>query len=323
MAVLSAKTKSHTLDASPETVHWGFFDASLKPTLVVESGDTVTISTVSGRPVDLPSPESGFVVPPVLTEIHARVKQGPVGHILTGPVAIRGAKAGQVLEVRVKSVEINCDWGYNVIFPLAGGLPDDFEEMRVIHFPLYRDRMVARLPWGLEIPLKPFFGIMAVAPPPIWRTVSSLPPRKNGGNIDNKELVAGSTIYLPIQADGALFSVGDGHAAQGDGEVCSAIEAGLTGTFELHLRDDMQLDWPLAETATHVITMAFHPDLDNCVVMALRDMVKVICLRTGLSREDAFSLCSIAADIRVTQIVNGNKGIHIMIEKKYLQSSKS
>ena len=283
MAVLSAKTKSYTLDASPETVHWGFFDASLKPTLVVESGDTVTISTVSGRPVDLPSPESGFVVPPVLTEIHARVKQGPVGHILTGPVAIWGAKAGQVLEVRVKSVEINCDWGYNVIFPLAGGLPDDFEEMRVIHFPLYRDRMVARLPWGLEIPqaVLRHHGSGTAA-----HLAHCLLPSaaKEWRKHRQQRTCCRSTIYLPIQADGALFSVGDGHAAQGDGEVCSAIEAGLTGTFELHLRDDMQLDWPLAETATHVITMAFHPDLDNCVVMALRDMVKVICLRTGLSR---------------------------------------
>jgi len=325
MAVLSAKTKSHTLDASPETVHWGFFDASLKPTLVVESGDTVTISTVSGRPVDLPSPESGFVVPPVLTEIHARVKQGPVGHILTGPVAIRGAKAGQVLEVRVKSVEINCDWGYNVIFPLAGGLPDDFEEMRVIHFPLYRDRMVARLPWGLEIPLKPFFGIMAVAPPAAWGMINSPPPRRNGGNMDNKELVAGTTLYLPIHTDGALFSCGDGHGVQGDGEVCiTAIETGLVGTFELIARSDMTpLEWPMAETPTHVMTMAFDPDLDDCVVIALRNMIKLICERTGISREDAYTLCSLAADLRVTQVVNGAKGIHVMLEKKLLQKGRS
>ncbi len=317
------RSRDHTLLATPDTVHWGYFDASLKPVLEIVSGDTVTISTLSGRPADLPTPEAGFDVPPALLAIHAHVKQGPVGHILTGPVAVRGAKAGQVLEVRIRSVELDYDWGYNVIFPLAGALPDDFEEGRVIHFPIDRDRLTAILPWGLEIPLRPFFGIMAVAPPPIWGAVSSLPPRKNGGNIDNKELVAGSTLYLPIWTDGALFSVGDGHAAQGDGEVCSAIETGLTGTFELHLRDDMRLDWPLAETPTHLITMAFHPDLDDCVVMALRDMVSLICARAGLSRADAFSLCSIAADIRVTQVVNGNKGVHVMIEKRNLGSAPS
>jgi acetamidase/formamidase len=324
MTTKQAAISHHHLAAGPETVHWGFFDAALRPVLTIDSGDTVTISTVSGRPIDLPKPESGFVVPAALSEIHARVKQGgPVGHILTGPVAVRGAKAGQVLEVRINSVELNCDWAYNVIFPLAGGLPDDFEELRIIHFPLDRDRMIGRMPWGLEVPLKPFFGIMAVAPPPIWGAVSSLPPRKNGGNIDNKELVAGSTLFLPIHTDGALFSVGDGHAAQGDGEVCSAIETGLTGAFELHLREDMHLERPFAETPTHVLTMAFHPDLDDCVVMALRDMVQLICSRTGLSREDAYSLCSITADIRVTQVVNGNKGIHVMLEKRNLVGPKT
>ena len=120
--------------------------------------------------------------------------------------------------------------------------------------------MVGRMSWGAEIPLKPFFGIMAVAPPKAWGPLSSQPPRKNGGNIDNKELVAGTTLYLPIHVDGALFSCGDGHGAQGDGEVCiNAIETGLIGTFELHVRSNMTLEWPMAETPTHVMTMAFRP----------------------------------------------------------------
>ena len=137
--------------------------------------------------------------------------------------------------------------------------------------------------------------------------------------MDNKELVAGTTLYLPIHIDGALFSCGDGHGAQGDGEVCiTAIETGLIGTFELHVRDDMTLEWPMAETPTHVMTMAFDPDLDDCVVIALRDMIKLICGRTGISREDAYTLCSLAADLRVTQVVNGTKGIHCMLEKKLL-----
>jgi len=312
---------THRLDAAPDTVHWGFFDAALKPLITVEPGDEVIISTVSGPAAAMPKADSGLKVPPALAAIHASVPQklnGP--HIMTGPVAVRGAKAGQVLEIRIKAIDLNYDWGYNAIRPLAGALPDDFETTRLIHIPLDRARMVARLPWGLELPLQPFFGVMAVAPPPAWGPVASPPPRRNGGNIDNKELVAGTTLYLPIHVDGALFSVGDGHGVQGDGEVCiTAIETGLIGTFELHVRGDMTLQWPLAETPTHIMTMAFDPDLDDAVVIALRDMIKLICARTGISREDAYTLCSLAADLRVTQVVNGAKGIHVMLAKAHLK----
>lgn len=314
---------SHRLDAGPNTVHWGYFDASLEPLITVDPGDVVVISTVSGSPAQMPAAGSGLAVPAALAAIHQAVPQklnGP--HILTGPVAVRGARPGQVLEIRIRSIALNYDWGYNVIRPLAGALPDDFEQARLIHIPLDRTRMVGRLPFGLELPLKPFFGIMGVAPPPAWGPVASPPPRRNGGNMDNKELVAGTTLYLPIHVDGALFSVGDGHGVQGDGEVCvTAIETGLVGTFELHLRSDMALEWPLAETPTHVITMAFDPDLDDASVIALREMIKLICARTGLSREDAYTLCSLAADLRVTQVVNGAKGIHVMLDKSLLAPS--
>ncbi len=312
--------RTHRLDAAPDTVHWGYFDAALQPQLTVDPGDTVVISTVSGSPAQMPPHGSGLAVPEALRAIHAGVTPklgGP--HILTGPVAVRGARAGQVLEVRIKAIELHYDWGYNAIRPLAGALPDDFAQPRLIHIPLDRARMVGKLPWGLELPLKPFFGIMATAPAPAWGALASPPPRRNGGNMDNKELVAGTTLYLPIHVDGALFSAGDGHGVQGDGEVCiTAIETGLVGTFELHVRDDMRLDWPMAETPTHVMTMAFDPDLDDAVVIALRDMIKLICARTGLSREEAYTLCSLAADLRVTQVVNGAKGIHVMLDKAHL-----
>ena len=311
---------THRLDAAPDTVHWGYFDAKLKPLLTIESGDTITFSTVSGQPTQLPAAGSGLTIPPALTAIHQKIQPklgGP--HILTGPVAVRGAKAGQVLEVRIKQIDLHYDWGYNTVRPLAGALPDDFHETRVMHIPLDQKRMVGTLPWGLELDLKPFFGIMAVAPPHGWGAIPTQPPRKNGGNIDNKELVAGTTLFLPIHVDGALFSCGDGHGAQGDGEVCvTAIETGLIGTFQLIVRDDMKLEWPMAETPTHVMTMGFDPDLDDCVVIALRDMIKLICARTNLSREDAYTLCSLAADLRVTQVVNGTKGIHVMLEKKLI-----
>ena len=314
---------TYRLDAGADTVHWGYFDAALKPLITVDPGDTVVISTVSGHSNQLPPANSGLTVPDALRAVHAHVQPklgGP--HILTGPVAVRGTKAGQVLEVHIKAIDLSFDWGYNVIRPLAGALPDDFKQTRLIHIPLDRKRMVGKMPWGLELALKPFFGIMATSPPAAWGPVASPPPRRNGGNMDNKELVAGTTLFLPIHVDGAMFSCGDGHGVQGDGEVCiTAIETGLIGTFELHVRDDMTLEWPMAETPTHVMTMAFDPDLDDCVVIALRDMIKLICARTNLSREDAYTLCSLAADLRVTQVVNGSKGIHVMLEKALLRST--
>jgi acetamidase/formamidase len=308
---------THRLDAGVQTVHWGYFDAGLPARLSIDSGDTVVISTVSGgREVMPPAP---LEIPAALADIHRSQKPKLPGHILTGPVAIRGAKAGQVLEARIKDIKLNYDWGYNFSGPLTGALPDDFAERHLMHIRLDRQRMVGRLPWGTELPLRPFFGVMAVAPPAAWGSISTLPPRRNGGNLDNKELVAGSTLYLPIQVDEALFSVGDGHGAQGDGEVCvTAIETGLIGTFELFVRDDLSLEWPRAETPTHVITMAFDPDLDTCVVVALRQMLALVAAKTGLKAQEAYALCSLAADVRVTQVVNGAKGIHVMLEKRYL-----
>lgn len=310
----------HRIDASPETVHWGYFDASLEPLLTIDSGETVTLSTVSGGPDAMPGPE--FEIPDALRAIHKECPQKLPGHICTGPIAVRGAKPGHVLEVRIKDIGLHYDWGYNRSGPLIGALPDDFPEMHIMHIALDEERMTGRLPWGLELPLKPFFGVMGTAPPPAWGSVSTRPPRRNGGNLDNKELVAGTTLYLPVFVEGANFSAGDGHGAQGDGEVCvTAIETGLIGTFELHLREDLELEWPRAETPTHVMTMAFDPDLDTCVVIALRQMIDLIAARTNISRQEAYSLCSLAADVRVTQVVNGNKGVHVMFAKEYLQSA--
>jgi acetamidase/formamidase len=308
----------HHLKASAETCHWGFFDAARKPVLTIDSGDHVTVDSLSGAPEVIPT--SGFHVPPELAEVHAgaeRFAGGP--HILTGPIAVKGAKPGQVLEVRILDVKLRQDWGYNAIRPLLGTLPDDFHETRVIHIPLDGKRGIGRLPWGLELPLAPFFGVMGVAPPKAWGRITSIVPRAHGGNIDNKELVAGTTLFLPVFVEGAMFSCGDGHGVQGDGEVCvTAIETALQGTFELILRDDLAFRYPRAETPEHYITMGMDPDLDQCAVMALRDMIRLICERTNLLREDAYTLCSLAADLRVTQTVNGSKGIHVMLKKSLL-----
>jgi len=305
----------HHLAASPETCHWGFFDASLTPVLTIESGDEVTIDTVSGAAEMLP-PSGQFHVPPELADIHARSPRTLPGHILTGPIAVAGAEPGDVIEVRILDVQLRQDWGYNLIRPLAGTLQDDFHETRLLHIPLDRERMVGRMPWGVDLPLAPFFGVMGTAPPPAWGRITSIVPRAMGGNLDNKELVPGTTLFLPVFVAGGLFSCGDGHAVQGDGEVCvTAIETAVQGRFALHLRKDMRLAAPRAETPTHYMTMAMDPDLDQCVVQALRDMIVLLGEVRGLSREDAYTLCSLAADLRVTQTVNGSKGIHCMIAR--------
>jgi acetamidase/formamidase len=160
---------------------------------------------------------------------------------------------------------------------------------------------------------------MGCAPPPAWGMISSIQPRAHGGNMDNKELIAGTTLYLPIFVDGAQFSAGDGHGCQGDGEVCvTAIETALSGTFKLTVRDDMSLDLPRAENKDAFITMAFDEDLDDAAKEALRQMIALIVARTNLNRAQAYALCSLAADLRVTQIVNGNKGIHVILPKSAL-----
>jgi acetamidase/formamidase len=305
----------HHLHASPENCHWGFFEAKLKPVLTIASGDEVTIDTITGGPEVLPD-RSRFHIPPELDAVHANNERMVPGHILTGPIAIDGAEPGDVLEVDILDIKLRQDWGFNLFRPLMGTLPDDFPNFRLINIPLDEKRMVGRMPWGLDLPLKPFFGVMGVSPPPSWGRITSLIPRAMGGNIDNKELTPGAKLYLPVFVPGALFSCGDGHGAQGDGEVCvTAIETALQGRFKFTLRKDLRFTYPRAETQTHYITMAMDPDLDQCVVRALRDMIVLLGEKRGLSREDAYTLCSLAADLRVTQTVNGSKGIHCMIEK--------
>lgn len=310
--------RTHVLEADPKTVHWGYFDPTLSPVLEIESGDTVTIHTVSGGKAVTPGGDFG--VPPELRRIHEEVtdRREP-GHILTGPIAIRGATPGDVIEIHIREVKLKQDWGWNVIRPLMGALPDDFPEYRLVHLPLDMKRNVAKLPWGVELPLSPFFGVMGVAPPKPWGRISSIEPRAHGGNIDCKELGPGATLYLPVFNSGGLFSTGDGHAAQGDGEVCvTAIETALIGTFEFVLRRDLRLRRPRAETATHFITFGMHGDLDDAAKRATRDMIGLIRERSNLAPESAYMLCSIAADLRVTQIVNGEKGCHMMLPKAAL-----
>jgi acetamidase/formamidase len=310
----------HHLAAGPKTVHWGFFDAALPPVLTIRSGDTVTVETLSGEPADLPEASRGFSLPAGHLEVHAaNPVPGPGPHFMTGPIFVEGASPGDVLAIKFLDIALHQDWGWNLQQPLLGTLPEDFPELRRLHIPLDAKRMVATLPWGTDLPLRPFFGAVGVAPPPSWGRLTSIVPRAFGGNIDNKELVVGSTLYLPVFNDGALLSIGDGHAAQGDGEVClTAIETALTGRVQVTVVKDLTLKRPRAETAESWITMAFDEDLDDAVKQALRDMIVLIGEKSGLSAQDAYSLCSIAADLRVTQTVDVAKGIHCILDKRLL-----
>lgn len=313
----------HRLDASPATVRWGEISAAFAPVLTVASGERVRIGCVSGAREVMPPPESGFVVPAALAAIQAAVPRGP-GHIVTGPVAVAGAEPGDMLEVRIEAVEFATDWGYCGFRPLMGTLPEDFPERVLSHIAIDRARRVCRLPWGGELPLAPFFGVMAVAPPSAYGTVTTVEPREYAGNMDNRHLVAGSTLFLPVFAPGALFSVGDGHGVQGDGEVCiNALECCLDGTFTLVLHKRAGLVYPRAETPTHYISMGFDRDLDQAMKKALREMIAFIAAHSPLSRQQAYQLCSLAADFHVTQTVNGEQGVHGLLRKDLLDGFKT
>jgi acetamidase/formamidase len=307
---------THTIGPTPATVHWGYLDAKIPPRLTVDPGDTVIVDTVSGGLADVGDTS---IMLPHHREICEKLKPSPGPHILTGPIAVRGAEPGDTLEIRIKVLKLTVDWGWNLIRPLRGALPEDYPEFRCRIIPIDRKAMTCKLPWGATIPLSPFFGIMAVAPPPNYGLCTSVEPREFGGNLDLKELVPGSSLYLPVFVPGANFSAGDGHAVQGDGEVClTALETCLTGTFELVLHKT-KLDMPRAVTPTHYITMGLDPDLDDAAKQALRDMIRWLGELKGWSSEEAYVFCSLACDLRVTQLVDGNKGIHAMVERKLLQ----
>ena len=304
----------HRLTATPDTCQWGLFDAAVPPVLTIKPGDRVTIETVSGAPEVLPDP-AAFHIPPELPGIHAALKPfGP--HILTGPVAVEGAEPGMVLAIHIEEVRLRQDWGFNLIIPKKGTLPHDYDEVVFNTIPLDAQSMTATMPWGLKLPLRPFFGVMGLAPPAGWGKMTSVAPEAAGGNLDNKELVAGTTLYLPVHASGGLFSCGDGHGAQGDGEVCiTAIETALEGTFVFDLIEDPGFDYPRAETPDHYITMGMDPDLDQCSVKALREMIDWLGAKAGLTHAEAYMLCSLAGDLHVTQTVNVNKGVHMMMPR--------
>jgi len=318
--VMPQRGKIHRLVATPQqNVHGDFFDASIPPVLSIETGDTVVFNTIMLRGGNLRCEMSMDEFLALVKEQDDR-KEVPV--TLTGPIYVNGAEPDDVLGVRIKKL-VPIDCGVNFFYPGSmgrGGLPEDFPEGQMKTLKLDLEKMETTFAPGIVVPLNPFLGRMGVAPRPGEKKPGGAPDYC-GANIDNKELVAGTTLYLPVNAKGALFSAGDAHAAQGDGEVCiTAIETAMEeAALQFIVRKDMKLEQPMAETRTHWITMGFHKDLNEAAKIALRDAVHFIAETTGLDLKDAYSLSSLAVDLRVTQIVNPNKGIHAMIPKAILR----
>ena len=334
--------KTHRLEATPSTVVYGYYWSEAKPALHIDSGDIIDVDTLlTNTPAGLAKagvPDKN--IQPSLKAIVDELtgdRKGPGGHILTGPVYVEGAEPGDVLEVRILSVQLAIDYGYNGCKGFlpencdravsegipsgetpSGGEPD--KPIRIIE--LNRSRMTAQFAPGIVLPLHPFFGSMGVAPAPADGRVSSNPPGRHAGNLDNRELVAGSTLYIPVFTRGALFEIGDGHAAQGDGEVDqTAIETSLRGRLQLTVRKDMKLNWPRAETPTDYISMATDPDLTMATKLAIQEMIDFVAAQRGLSKHDAYQLVSLAGNVAITQLVDKpNYGVHVRIPKSILGS---
>jgi acetamidase/formamidase len=311
-ALLAQQT--YKVAASSKTVVIGAYTAGVEPAIKIKSGDTVEIQTVT------PSCRAAvgkYGMQPELKEINEGVKErGPGGHILTGPIFIEGAEPGNVLEVRIKKITLDVPYACNSFGAGRGFLPDDFPYSRSKVIPLDREHMIGQFGPGINIPLHPFFGSMGVAGSNGPARLNSTAPWYHAGNMDNKDLVAGSTLYIPVNADGGMFEVGDGHAGQGDGEVdITAMETSLTGTFEFIVHKDFSLKWPRAETPTHYITMGFHEDLKEAATLATRDMILFLRQAKHLSEDDAYMLTSVAADLHISQLVDTKSGVHVMIPK--------
>ena len=311
----------HRLELTPETVAWGWYDAAGKPVLTIASGDELDVRTASTcRPASLIAAglDSSEIEPEVQKIYAARssLNPGPGGHILTGPVYVEGADSGDVLEVRIRKVDFVIPYACNSFGRTSGFLPEDFPYSRTKIVRLDTVRRVGKFSDAVEIPLRPFFGSMGVAPPASMGRVNSAPPGIHAGNLDNKELIAGTTLFIPIHVKGALFEVGDGHAAQGNGEVdITALETSLRGRLQLIVRKDMKLTWSRGETPTRWIAMGIDKDLTQATKIAVREAISLLMSVRGLSKDDAYMLVSTACDLSITQLVDGTVGVHVMVPK--------
>jgi acetamidase/formamidase len=319
-AVAAGQAAPVFLPATPSTVVWGYYSATAKPVLTVHSGDTVRVQTLSTCGSNERMETEGVAaadIPSYNADIYREVKdKGPGGHILTGPVDIAEAEPGDVLEVQILKIDIDVPFACNGFSAGRGFLPNDYPYGRFKIIPLDRAKMMAHFAPGIDIPLHPFFGSMGVAPPAAVGRYDSAPPTFIGGNMDNKELQVGSTVYFPVFAPGALFEIGDGHANQGNGESdITAIETSLVGKLQFILHKHTGQTYPRAETATHYIAMGFDDDLTVATHRAIDQMIDFLVKDKGMTRDDAYMLISTAADVDITELVDRNKGVHVMMPK--------
>jgi acetamidase/formamidase len=318
-AAVFLKAETHELKLIPANVHWGYYDARLKPVLKIASGDTVRIETMLAGGTERLKIAGirDAEIPDSLKQVESTVTdRGPGAHPLTGPIYVEGAEPGDIIEVRIVAFEFLHPYGVTGFRPGSGTLPDDFPYARYKLIRLDPKAGTAAFGPGVTLKLAPFWGSIGVAPPVLMRRISSGPPGAHAGNLDNKELVAGSSLYLPVHVPGALISIGDGHALQGDGEVTvTAVETSLRGTVQIFVRKGKSIRWPRAETPTHFITMGLNPDLDEAARIATREMIDFLVSEKGMSRDDAYILCSLGVDLHVTQLVDETKGIHAMLPK--------
>ena len=322
-AVLSAQPRSpkvHRLEATPNTVAYGYYWSDAKPVLRIASGEIIDVDTLlTNNPTGLgragvPPEKIQESLKAIVTEVTGD-RRGPGGHILTGPVYVEGAEPGDALEVKILGIDFAIDYGYN---GCSGFIPSNCDpSVGLKILALDKKTMTAEFMPGIVVPLKPFFGSMGVAPAPELGRVSSNPPGRHAGNLDNRELVAGSTLYIPVFVPGALFEIGDGHAAQGDGEVDqTAIETSLRGRVQLTVRKGMKLTWPRAETATDYISMASDEDLKIATTLAVQEMVDFLAATKKLTKHQAYQLVSIAGHVAVTQLVDRPVvGVHVKMPK--------
>jgi len=313
-------TRVHRLIASPSTVAYGYYWADAKPVLRIASGDVIDVDTlITSTPMAL---EQAGVPPANIQEslkaIVAEVtgdRRGPGGHILTGPVYVENAQPGDVLEVKILSIEFPIDYGYN---GCAGFIPSNCDRAvpRTI-LRIDRKTMTSQFKPGLVLPLRPFFGSMGVAPAPELGRVSSNPAGKHAGNLDNRELVVGSVLYIPVFVPGALFQIGDGHGAQGDGEVDqTGLETSLRGRVQLSVRKDMKLVWPRAETPSDYVTMGSDEDIKAATTTAVQEMVDFLAATKRLTKHEAYQVVSLAGNVAVTQLVDQPVyGVHVKVPK--------
>ena len=334
-------TVYHDLTATPHTVHWGYFDNQLAPVLTVDSGDIVKVETVTHQAGDAPD----FLMDPAIEDIYQSISpetRGPGVHLLTGPIFVRGAIPGDTLEVRYLTMTSRLPYGTNVsanwgslyealkrpervtIFEINDRLQQaralfayDFPGRYEVPGQVIPSDFVKRTPAlsRVRIPLRPHVGTAGVAPKESGR-ISSIPPGQHGGNIDNWRIGPGSTMFYPVFVPGALFSLGDSHVSQGDGEIDgTAIEASLDIMMQIVVRKDVTVPGPLLETADSWCIHAFNTDLNQAVRQAALDSIQFLHEQHGLSVDEAYTMLSVACDFGVTQVVDQKQGIHVMIPK--------